>query len=62
MQFRNTFVPKPDFLLFNRLTNEYISGDLINEDEIDGKKFYVMKIGARVLKLSKDAYVPKKSR
>lgn len=60
MNRRNAFVPKPGFLLFNRLTKEGITGDLINEDEIDGKKFYVMKVGPRVLKLSKDAYSPKK--
>lgn len=54
------FVTKPNYTLYNRLNNEKIIGDLINEDEIEGKKFYVLKVGARVLKLAKDAYSPKK--
>lgn len=59
-QQRNEFVVKRDFTLFNHLTNESMTGDLINEDEIEGKKFYVMRISGRVLKLAKDAYSPKK--
>lgn len=54
------FVTKPNYTLYNRLNNEKIIGDLINEDEIEGKKFYVLKVGVRVLKLAKDAYSPKK--
>lgn len=54
------FNVKPNYTLYNCLTNEAVTGDLINEDEIEGKKFYVMRINARVLKLAKDAYSPKK--
>jgi hypothetical protein len=54
------FVVKPNFVLFNRLNNEQIVGDLINEDEIEGKHFYVVRVGQRTLKLAKDAYTPKK--
>jgi hypothetical protein len=54
------FVVKPNFVLFNRLNNEQIVGDLINEDEIEGKHFYVIRVGQRTLKLAKDAYTPKK--
>lgn len=57
---RQQFVTKPNFSLFNRFNNEQVTGDLINEDEIEGKKFYVMRVGQRVLKLAKEAYSPKK--
>lgn len=58
---KNQFVVKPNFVLFNRLNNEQITGDLVNEDEIDGKQFYVLRVGPRYLKLAKDAYTPKRS-
>lgn len=58
---RQQFVTKPNFSLYNCINNERITGDLINEDEIEGKKFYVMRVGPRVLKLAKDAYAPKKA-
>lgn len=57
---RQQFVIKPNFVLFNRLNSEQIVGDLINEDEIEGKQFYVLRVGQRTLKLAKDAYTPKK--
>lgn len=59
-QQRNAFVTKPNYTLYNHLNNESLTGDLINEDEIEGKKFYVMRINGRVLKLAKDSYSPKK--
>jgi hypothetical protein len=58
--YRNKFQIKPNFTLYNRLNNEQVTGSLINEDEIEGKKFYVMQVGARTLKLAKDAYSPKR--
>lgn len=58
---KNQFVTKPNFVLFNRLNNEQITGDLVNEDEIDGKQFYVLRVGPRYLKLAKDAYTPKRN-
>ena len=57
---RQQFVTKPNFILFNRMNSEQIVGDLINEDEIEGKHFYVLRVGQRTLKLAKDAYTPKK--
>jgi len=57
----NQFTVKKNFTLFNQLNNESVTGDLINEDEIEGRKFYVMRIGQRVMKFAKDAYTPKKS-
>jgi len=59
-QQRPVFVVKPGFTVVNHLINEAVTGDLINEEEIEGKKFYVMRINGRVLKLAKEAYVPKK--
>lgn len=61
MNTRNKFIVKHNFTLFNRLNNEHLTGDLINEDEIEGHKFYVLRVGERVLKLSKEAYTPKKT-
>lgn len=51
---------KLNMTLYNRLNSEKVTGDLINEEEIEGKKFYVMRVGQRMLKLSKDAYTSKK--
>lgn len=60
---KNRFVIKPNTTLVNRYNNEVVIGDIINEDEIEGKKFFVVKSAqsARVLKLAKDAYTIKKS-
>lgn len=57
---QNRFNTKPNFILYNRLNNEQITGDLVNEDVIEGKQFYVMRVGGRLLKLAKDAYSPKR--
>jgi hypothetical protein len=45
-----------DVTLINRTTTENYKGDLIGDDEIDGKSFYVLQVGARVMKLSKEGY------
>ena len=58
---KNHFAVKKNVTLFNRLNNEELTGDLVNEDEIEGKKFYVMKVGPRFMKLAKDAYTFKRS-
>lgn len=52
---------KTGMALYNRLTTETVVGDIINEEEIDGKRFFVVQIGQRILKLSKDAYTAKKT-
>lgn len=59
-QQRTTFLTKPNLTLYNRINNEQIIGDLINEETIEGKHFYVLRVGARTLKLAKDAYTSKK--
>jgi hypothetical protein len=60
---RNQFIKKPNVTLQNRLNNETITGDLVNEDEIDGKMFFVLHVGRppRLMKLAKDAYTLKKT-
>jgi len=60
MQNRNNYVVKPNVSLVNRVNNERVDGDLINEEEIDGRSFYVIRVGQRVMKLAKDAYTHKK--
>lgn len=59
----NQFVIKHNVTLQNRLNNELITGDLVNEDEIEGKKFFVLRAGhpPRLMKLAKDAYSLKKT-
>lgn len=63
MNLKNKYVPKINVVLVNRFNNEVIECDIINEDEIEGKKFFVVKAArtARVLKLAKDAYTIRKS-
>lgn len=51
---------KRNVILTNRVTNEIITGDIINEDDIEGRSFFVVKSGSRVMKLAKDAYTIKK--
>lgn len=60
---KNKFIVKPNVTFINRYNNEVVIGDIINEDDIEGKKFYVVKTthSARVLKLAKDAFTIKKN-
>jgi len=55
-------IVKQNITLQNRFNNELIIGDVLSEDEIEGKKFFVVRTGipSRVLKLAKDAYSIKK--
>lgn len=57
---KHQYIVKKNITLSNRLNNETVTGDLVNEDEIDGKKFFVMRVGPRTMKLAKDAYMIKK--
>jgi hypothetical protein len=43
--------------LRNKFNNEVVSGDVVNEEEIEGKLFWVIKQNARTMKLAKEAYV-----
>lgn len=48
---------KPNVKIKNRLNGDIIFGDLINEEEIEGKGFFVLrKDRGHVIKLSKEAY------
>ena len=53
---------RENITLQNRFNNELVIGDILSEDEIEGKKFFVVRTGnpQRVLKLAKDAYSIKK--
>ena len=53
---RPTYKIKPNVRFKNNITNEVIRGDIVNEEFIDGKQFYVVKIGPRFLKFSKDGH------
>lgn len=52
----NTQKPKLNVLLKNALTNEVVKVDILRDDEIEGKKFWIVKMNQRVLLLAKDAY------
>lgn len=55
-QVKNTYNIKKNVTLKNRLNNELFSGDIINEENIDGKNFYVLKTNGRFFKFNKDSY------
>lgn len=57
MQRRNVYKPKSNVKLRNKFNNEIVAGDVVNEEEIEGKLFWVIKQNARVMKLAKEAYV-----
>ncbi|NDG30620.1 hypothetical protein EB118_11185 [bacterium] len=56
MKNRKAYKIKPNTNFKNNITKEVVSGDIINEEEIEGKRFYIVKIGPRVLKFSKEGY------
>lgn len=53
---KQNYKVKPNVILINRVTKEQVSGNIINEDDIEGKTFYVFQVGNRVMKLSKEAF------
>lgn len=56
MKTKNLYKIKPNTNFKNNITKEVHTGDIINEEEIEGKRFYIVKIGPRVLKFSKEGY------
>lgn len=48
---------KRNATLRNRINNETFAGDIINEECIDGKTFFVIRNNGKVFKLNKDSYV-----
>jgi hypothetical protein len=48
---------KPDVKLKNRLNGEFVQGDLINEEEIEGKSYFVLRNSrGSIVKLTKEAF------
>lgn len=56
---KQTYTIKEKITLVNRLNNEHVICDIINEEEIEGKRFYIVKSKNRILKLSKEAFAIK---
>ena len=54
---RRTYTVRPNLYFKNRMNEGSYFGDLIDEEEIDGKTYYVVKINGKVQKLSKEAFV-----
>jgi len=48
---------KRNVSLRNRINNDLYYGDVINEESIDGKIFFVVRKEGKVFKLNKDSYV-----
>lgn len=57
MQRRNVYKPRVNVKLKNKFNNEIVTGDIVNEEDIEGKTFWVIKQNARLMKLAKEAYV-----
>ena len=56
---------RSDVVLKNKLNNETVRGNIINEKEIDGKNYWVLNIpsrGAQQLSYSKDSWILTKGR
>lgn len=48
---------KPNVKLKNRMNEGTYVGDIINEEDIEGKGYYVVRINGRVQKLAKEAFI-----
>lgn len=57
MKKRVQFKRMHNVTLKNILNSEHFVCDIINEDIIDGKQYYVVAKNERVIKLAKDSYV-----
>lgn len=54
---RPQFNVRPNIKFKNRLNSEIVMGDLINEEEIEGKHYFVVRTQkGNVVKLTKEAY------
>jgi len=53
---RNTYKPRMNVQFKNKLNGELVVGDIINEEDIEGKQFWVVLSNKRPLKIAKDAY------
>lgn len=62
MNTRQAYKPKLNVKLKNQLTNEVVTVDVVQEESIEDKHFWVVKSNNRTLKLAKDAYTIVKSK
>lgn len=56
---RQVFKTRYDVVLKNRLNNEVVKGNIVNEKEIDGKQYWVLNIpsrGAAQLSYAKESW------
>lgn len=53
---RPSFNVRKNVTFKNKFNSDTYTGDLINEDSIDGKLFYVVRKDSKVFKLSKESY------
>lgn len=51
-----------DAQLTNRLSGEIYKGDIVGEEDIDGKNFWILSVGLRTFKLSKEGFDLKRKR
>jgi hypothetical protein len=54
---RPTYETKTNVHFKNRMNEGTYVGDIINEEEIEGKGYYVVRINGRVQKLAKEAFI-----
>ena len=53
---KSRYEVKKDVYFKNKINDSSYIGDLINEEEIEGKRYYVVKKSGRVIKLAKEFY------
>jgi len=58
---RQTYNIRRNVTLKNRFNNELFQGDIINEESIDGKTFYVVRKDSKIFKFNKDSFVVQSS-
>jgi hypothetical protein len=62
---RQTYKVRHDVVLKNRLNNEVVRGNIVNEKEIDGKQYWVLNVpgrGAAQLSYAKESWTITKGR
>jgi hypothetical protein len=52
-----TYKPKLNVRLKNKITNDILVVDILQEEEIDGKKFWIARSKNRPILLAKEAYM-----
>lgn len=53
---RPQYKVQPNVTLKNRFNSDTVQCDIINEDSIDGKLYYVVRQNGRVVKYSKESF------